>query len=217
MNSEQVALYLKHHPEFFEEYADLMATIFVPHPHGGRAIPISERQTLALRDKSRQLETKLKELIQFGEENDAISEKLHRMTLAMIAAAGLQSLLDTIHFNLREDFSVPHVTLRIWNGAGETAPAELQAASDEAKAFAQSLALPYCSQHAMLDTQSWFGEIGMHLRSFAYIPLRSQQAFGLLVLASEDAQRFYPEMGTLHLKRLGELASAALLRYLAHA
>ena len=34
-------------------------------------------------------------------------------------------------------------------------------------------------------------------------------------MASEDAQRFYPEMGTLYLKRLGELAAAALLRYLA--
>ena len=32
---------------------------------------------------------------------------------------------------------------------------------------------------------------------------------------SEDAQRFYPEMGTLYLKRLGDLAAATLLRYLA--
>jgi len=39
-----MAHYLKQHPEFFEEYADLLATIFIPHPHGGRAIPISERK-----------------------------------------------------------------------------------------------------------------------------------------------------------------------------
>jgi len=44
-------------------------------PPGGRAISIAERQQLALRDKNRLLETKLRELIQFGEENDAISEK----------------------------------------------------------------------------------------------------------------------------------------------
>jgi uncharacterized protein YigA (DUF484 family) len=35
----------------------------------------------------------------------------------------------------------------------------------------------------------------------------------MLVLGSEDVLRFYPEMGTLYLKRLGELASAALLRF----
>jgi len=34
----------------------------------------------------------------------------------------------------------------------------------------------------------------------------------LLALASEDAQRFYPEMGTLYLQRLGEVAAASLLR-----
>jgi uncharacterized protein YigA (DUF484 family) len=36
----------------------------------------------------------------------------------------------------------------------------------------------------------------------------------LLAMASEDAQRFYPEMGTLYLKRIGELMSVALLRYI---
>jgi len=38
--------------------------------------------------------------------------------------------------------------------------------------------------------------------------------FGLLAMASEDEQRFYPEMGTLYVKRIGELVSAALLRYI---
>jgi len=33
-------------------------------------------------------------------------------------------------------------------------------------------------------------------------------------MASEDAQRFYPEMGTLYLKRLGEVTAAALTGYL---
>jgi uncharacterized protein YigA (DUF484 family) len=32
------------------------------------------------------------------------------------------------------------------------------------------------------------------------------------VLASEDAKRFYPEMGTLYLDRLGQLIGAALTR-----
>ena len=34
---------------------------------------------------------------------------------------------------------------------------------------------------------------------------RGEQCFGVLALASEDAQRFYPEMGTLYLERIGEL------------
>ena len=75
MKPDQVAAYLQEHPEFFEHYADMMANLFIPHPHGGRAIPIAERQILTLRDKSKLLESKLAELIQFGEQNDSISEK----------------------------------------------------------------------------------------------------------------------------------------------
>ena len=43
MDASAVADYLKDNPAFFEQYADLLAEIFVPHPHGGRAIPIARR------------------------------------------------------------------------------------------------------------------------------------------------------------------------------
>jgi uncharacterized protein YigA (DUF484 family) len=35
-----------------------------------------------------------------------------------------------------------------------------------------------------------------------------------MVLASEGAERFYPEMGTLYLQRLGDITSAAIARYI---
>jgi uncharacterized protein YigA (DUF484 family) len=66
----------------------------------------------------------------------------------------------------------------------------------------------------MFETAGWFGETGAVLESFAYVTLRTDRVFGLLALASENAQRFYPEMGTLYLKRLGELTSTSLVRFL---
>jgi len=214
MKSEDVALYLKQHPEFFEQHADMLAEVAIPHPHGGRAIPISERQILSLREKSRRLEAKLGELIRFGEQNDAISEKLHRLTVALIGAATLDAMLHALEFNLREDFAVPHVAVRLW-GPAAGAAAQGEDVSPEARTFAESLNGPYCSAHVMLDTGRWFGESASHLRSFAYVPLRGEQAFGLLSLASEDAQRFYPEMGTLYLRRLGDIVAAAVVRHAA--
>jgi hypothetical protein len=44
--------------------------------------------------------------------------------------------------------------------------------------------------------------------------LRDKDCFGMLALGSEDVLRFFPEMGTLYLKRLGDLTGAALLRLL---
>lgn len=214
MKSEEVADYLQQHPEFFEQYADMLAEIYIPHPHGGRAIPISERQILTLREKGKQLENKLREIIQFGEQNDAIGEKMHRITLALLGVRDIQSALNAVSFNLREDFAVPHVVLRLWRGNDRTDLPEFAPVSDATREFAASLTGPFCSGRAMVDTEALFGEAGPHLRSFAYVPLRGSEAFGMLALASEDPQRFYPEMGTLYLMRLGEMAAAALSRYL---
>lgn len=214
MTPEAVTNYLKQHPEFFEQHADFLSTLFIPHPHGGRAISISERQVLALREKGKQLEGKLRELIEFGEENDAIGEKLHRLTLAQVAARDVEGVIEALYFNLREDFAVPHTVLRLWPEGAHPPLPEFDAVSTEAREFAESLVNPYCNARAMVDTAAWFGEEAARLRSFAYVALKSSQAFGLLALASEDPQRFYPEMGTLYLKRLGEVTTAALLRNL---
>jgi uncharacterized protein YigA (DUF484 family) len=215
MKPEEVAGYLKQHPEFFEDYAETLAEIYISHPHGGRAISISERQILTLRDRSRQLEGKLREVIQFGEENDAISEKVHRISLDLLAAQDIRGILNTVYLSLREDFAVPHVVLRAWRGNGQGGLPEFEPASEASRQFAASLTHPYCSAHAMVDTAGLFGDAAAHLRSFAYLPLRDGETFGLLALASEDAQRFYPEMGTLYLKRLGELIAASIARHLA--
>ena len=213
MNSEDVAAYLKEHPEFFEQYAEMMAEINIPHPHGGRTIPISERQILTLREKSKQLEGKLREIIQFGEDNDAIGEKMHRITLALLSAKDLAAAVHVTEFNLREDFSVPHVTLRLWRGAGDLPV--FQSTSEATRSFTASLAHPHCCAQAVADTAELFGESAPLLKSFAYIGLRDSETFGLLALASEDPHRFYPEMGTIFLSRLGDIIAAALARHLA--
>jgi uncharacterized protein YigA (DUF484 family) len=48
----------------------------------------------------------------------------------------------------------------------------------------------------------------------AQVPLREPggACFGLLVMASEEPHRFYPELGTLYLERIADMASVALLR-----
>jgi uncharacterized protein YigA (DUF484 family) len=212
MKAEEVAQFLNQHPEFFEDYAEMLAEVVIPHPHGGRAIPISERQILSLREKSRRLESKLGELIRFGEQNDAITDKLHRMTIALIAARDVPSVLHVLGFNLREDFAVPHVAVRVWSGFSPHEVPDNGEVGAESRTFAEGLNGPYCSAHAMAETASWFGEAAPHLRSYAYVPLRAERVFGALALASEDPQRFYPEMGTLYLRRLGDIAAASLLR-----
>jgi uncharacterized protein YigA (DUF484 family) len=214
LQSSDVAQFLKAHPEFFEEYADLLAEIFVPHPHGGRAIPLAERQILTLREKSRLYENKLAELLQFGEENDQIGDKLHRLTLALIGARDLAAVLGGLDHHLREQFGVPHMVVRLWHPEGDATLSEFAPVSEAVRALASRLTPPYCGPHVTDEVLGWFGESAPLLKSFAQVALGGPEPFGLLVMASPDVQRFYPEMGTLYLSRLGELVSAALARCL---
>ena len=66
----------------------------------------------------------------------------------------------------------------------------------------------------MFDSVDWFAQEHPPIQSFAYVKLSGEKFNGLMVLASEDEERFYPEMGTLYLQRLGDIASAAIARYL---
>lgn len=214
LGSEEVAQYLLKHPQFFEEYAAILADIQVPHPHGGRAIPISERQIVALRDKNHILQDKLSELVKCGEENGVIGEKMHRLAVALLTFTQLNDLLHGLNVNLRESFSIPHIALRLWDIAGEDpALPELAPTSADIRIVAESLLHPYCGPHVLDEIRNWFGDDAARLRSFAMVPLRTEQIIGLLVMGSEDPQRFYPEMGTIYLTQLGELVSAALGRY----
>lgn len=215
LNADQVAEFLRQNPGFFESHADILVNLQVPHPHGGRAVSISERQLLAVREKSRLVEDKLRELIQFGEENDALSDKVHRLACRLIDAPSLDATLDTLYLDLLDHFAVPHVAVRLWNVAEENPETrEFAAVGAELRQFVEQMTAPYCGQHAVYESQAWFGEAAPHVKSFAMVRLASDhRAFGVVALASEDPRRFYPEMGTLYLARIGELVSHALWRF----
>jgi len=215
LDEQAIADFLTRHPNFFNDFPTLLADLHIPHPHGTHAVSMSERQLIALRDKVRMLENKLAELIQFGEENDGISDKLHALTLALLAARTPQDIVAALATHLLEGFAVPHHALRTWNLPADTVPGVTDRVSQATHDSVSNMAQPVCGALAVNDASDWFGEVSPHLRAFACIPLRPAPGatpVGLLVLASEEAKRFYPGMGTLYLERLGQLVGAALVR-----
>ncbi|MCB5188276.1 DUF484 family protein [Methylobacillus caricis] len=213
----QVTSYLRAHPQFFEHHTTLLSELYLPSPHGHGTVSLAERQQLAQRDRIRVMDVKLNQLIKHGEENDVISDKVHRLSLGLLATQDLEVMIRLLEHSLREDFQIPHVGLRLWGTPAHqehSTLATFNSVDDELKHWAQSLATPYCGSKPGLPLESWFGE-GAQPASFALIALRSEKVFGLLALASDDEKRFYPDMGTLYLKRIGELVSAALLKHIA--
>ncbi|NTV11400.1 MAG: DUF484 family protein [Zoogloea sp.] len=211
MNAADVVLYLQDHPDFFDDNADLLPHMTVTHPHTGKTISLTERQLLAMRERIAQIEGKFAELMSYGEENDSIGEKVHRLTLSLLTATDFEMVREAIYSHLRDDFQVPHVAMRIWNCVLTREGREFHPVSEETRFFVGDLAQPYCGPTRSDEISSWFGEAADKVRSVALVPLtREAQGFGLLALGSEDPQRFFPEMGTLYVERIGELVSCAL-------
>lgn len=231
MNPDDVAQYLQHNPKFFDDYADMLAQIFVPHPHGGRAISLPEKQMLTLREKNRTLDHSIAGLVEAGHANDALSTKMHRATLALLRLPkdAPDRLIETLTYHLREDFAVPHTAFRVWGTRSEFTTIDgslgVSAAMRDAVASATSpLQLPYCGPVAQFrhgdtvlgtEVAGWFGDGAPHVKSLAVVSLIAvhadgTSAGGVLALGSEDEQRFYTGMGTMYLERLAELLSAAL-------
>ncbi len=87
MKSADIAQYLLNNPQFFEDHADMLAEVTLPHPYSGRTISLGERQLLTLREQNKNLEKKLHEMVTFAKDNDALQHKVHQFTLALFGSA----------------------------------------------------------------------------------------------------------------------------------
>jgi uncharacterized protein YigA (DUF484 family) len=213
-----ISNYLLNTPGFFERHAELLASVQLTSPHGHRAVSLQERQMEMLRERIKGLEHKIIEMIRNGQDNLSIYDRMHQWTMRLLLTADAAQLPQVLLDDLKQRFQVPQAVLRLW-GVDESQaglPAA-QAVSDDLKAFASSLTLPYCGANAGFEASGWF-DAAAGVQSMAMVPLRREgedSAFGLLVLGSPDPTRYAAQMGTEFLSRIGEVASAALQRLLA--
>lgn len=214
VSGDDVAEWLKANPDFFMDHADVFSAMRIPHPQGGHAISMVERQLITLRDRNAQLEKQLAELIGYGQHNDGLIEKLHRLTLALLRAPNAEVTLDVVNESMRSDFSIPFSAVRWWGGQITDSALEASLASSaEFRSYIAGLDRPYVGPNAAHESRGWLGAEGSESRSFAYVPLTDGAVSGVLMLASEDGGRFTPDMATDVLTRLAHLTSAALARF----
>ena len=215
ITEDDIANYLANTPDFFERHANVLATVQLSSPHGNRAVSLQERQAEMLREKIKGLELKAAEMIRHGQENSAISDRLQQWTRTLLLTREARELPRVVTKAVSSDFQVPQVAIKVWAVSPEfEAEPYAQQASEDVRAFASSLSRPYCGANPGLEAAQWLDDAST-AASLALIPLRADaasQAFGLLVLASDDPQRFAADMGTSFLERIGELTSAALAR-----
>jgi uncharacterized protein YigA (DUF484 family) len=97
-----------------------------------------------MRERIAQLENKFAELLEFGEENDAIGDKVHRFCVSLLEAEDFESIRQAIYTHLQEDFAVPHVAFRVWNSVLSRSGPEFLPVGEEVRYFTGDMVQPYC-------------------------------------------------------------------------
>ncbi|MGB6102364.1 MAG: DUF484 family protein [Pusillimonas sp.] len=212
LSAEHVAQFLQDHPSFFQDHADLFANLRVPHPNEARAISLGERQIMTLRARTKDLEWKLSGLVHNASGNERITKTLTDWCCRMLAEEDAVRIPGHIVRSLGDLFDLPTIALRLWDLSRLRDSEFNEDVTDSIRAYARELTTPYCGPFKNQEAAGW---LGMPPASLAIIALRPQgggEPIGLLVLGSDDAERFTPDMGTAFLDTINQLASASLLR-----
>ena len=218
VGEDDVAKYLAAHPDFFDRHAKLLGDLTISHEPGGDAVSLVERQVSLLRRRSADLEKQLKQLVGVAKLNDAIVEKIHKLSLRLMATADFDDRLELLESGLREDFLAERAVLVLFEAAGEP-PVDNHAfvrlvdrADAGLKPFATFLkaATPRCGTIRDRQKSFLFAGYETEIGSAALVPLGPSAQLGFLVIGSSNKDYFHPGKSMDLLGRLGELVAVAV-------
>jgi uncharacterized protein YigA (DUF484 family) len=215
LTAMEVASYLRRHPEFLNEFPDLALALVLPREQGSAA-SLASYQLDVLRDKNREVNRRLHELIEIAHENETLMVRVHTLTLALMRARSLAETTNAVVAALTEDFNTELVRLVLFRADPELPAAEwLIAEPAGAGAFAAfaeffKRAEPLCGRLQQDKLDALFGAKAAEVHSAVLLPIGT---VGMLSIGSHDANRFHPGMGTVFLKLIGEAVGTALARF----
>lgn len=219
VTEQDVADFLKDHPDFFEKHEALLKELELQHD-AGNAISLIERQVLTLRDENRNLTRKLSNLISIARENDKLNTRMQNLTLALIEATSQDEIFYTLQDMLRSEFNADSVSIRLFINILEPIEADNVFFIDKED---ERLALfkrffekgkPICGPLDKPQGDFLFGEANDNIASASLVPICDGECFGLLAIGSHDEKRFHNGMGTLFLSYMGELVGRILKHHL---
>lgn len=217
---ESILTYLEAHPDFLSQHPDALQKLEIPHD-AGSATSLVEYQSQRLREKNTQLERKLKELVDIARENEELMERVHRLTLKVMDARDLPTLVSLVDSMLREEFSADRVCILVFQDTqprlDNSVVKYLEANDPGLKPFHEFRlqAKPLCGRLREEKLSLLFGEDAERIESAALMPLDDRCQAGILGFGSFQPDRFHPGMGTVFLKLMGQVLGRSLNQHLA--
>ena len=221
LGAHEVAAWLRRHPKFLQQFPDLAISMVVPREEGPAA-SLASYQLEVLRDKNRELTRRLQELFGNAQENERLAVRTHQLTLALMRQNSAADTLCAMAATLAEDFQGDLVRIVLFediDGLDEVEWLQVIDRKDRTLApFRDCLAdgEPLCGRLQPEKNALLYGMRAEEVQSSALLSLPgsgSESAIGLLAIGSREPNRFYPGMGTLFLRMMGEALAAAVARY----
>lgn len=215
LGAHEIAAWLRRHPNFLQQFPDLALTLVVPREQGSAA-SLAGYQLEILRDKNRELSRRLQELFANAQENERLAVRTHQLTLALMKQHRTDDTARAMAASLEEDFNGDLVRIVLF------APVEGLDADDWLQIFAEDDARlapfrdclkdgePICGRLQPEKNALLYGVRAEDVASSALLPLPGR---GLIAVGSRDANRFFPGMGTLFLRMMGEAFDTAMRRF----
>ena len=214
LGAHEVAAWLRRHPTFLQQFPDLSLTLVVPR-EDGPAASLASYQLEVLRDKNRELSRRLQELFGNAQENERLAVRTHQLTLALMRQDSAADTLRAMAASLAEDFAgdlVRIVSFRPVDGIDADWLQVVAEDSPRLAGFRDILAEgePICGRLHPDKNALLYGVRAEEVQSSALLAL---PGVGLVAVGSHDGNRFFPGMGTLFLRMMGESLAAALRRF----
>jgi uncharacterized protein YigA (DUF484 family) len=216
IGAHEIAAWLRRHPKFLQQFPDLALSLVVPR-EDGPAASLASYQLEVLRDKNRELSRRLQDLYTVSQENERLAVRTHQLTLALMRQDTAAGTVRAMAATLAEDFNGDLVRMVLFAPvAGLSGDEEwLQIiARDERVLTPFNDCLrdgePLCGRLHPDKQALLYGARVDDVQSTALMPI---EGVGLIAVGSRDPNRFYPGMGTLFLRMMGEAFAAALKRF----
>ena len=154
-----------------------------------------ERQVEVLRERNQSLERKLKELVDVARANDALAERIHRLTQRLIRARDLAATVGAVETSCARISTRAFGAGAVPRGGARAGAAEARflradpADGAEVKTFESLLqsGKPRCGQIRDAQRDFLFGKDSVEIGSVALTPLGPKGRLGILAIGASDA------------------------------